>query len=92
MDLTDDTFLVDLTDDTKQVIPCSLVQSALNPHNLNLHAMSPAVDDLPGIVKDNCHCWELVSCILEVKELQSLPHVSLMSRCNLFLNTVLKSE
>ena len=42
-----------LTDDTKQVIPCSMVQSALDPHNLNLHVMYPAVDDPLGIIKDD---------------------------------------
>jgi len=41
-----------LTDDTKQVIPRSMVRSALDVHNLNLRAMSPADDPL-DIMKDN---------------------------------------
>ena len=42
-----------LTDNTKQVIPHSMVQSSLDPHNLILCAMSPAVDDPLGIMNDN---------------------------------------
>jgi hypothetical protein len=41
-----------LTDDTKRVIPRSVVRSALDTHNLNLRAMSPVNDPL-GIISDN---------------------------------------
>jgi hypothetical protein len=41
-----------LTDDTKRVIPRSVVRSALDTGNLNLRVMSPADDPL-GIMSDN---------------------------------------
>ena len=60
-----------LTDDTKQFIPRSMVWSALDPHRLNLRAMSPAVDD-PLVIKRIITSLWMGRCLVKLQHSSSL--------------------